>query len=74
MSFSIANHLEPSAIAFNILQAPYCRLDMVLLTLGNLYRIFQNLPALDRQVTTTIHGSLERRWAKTDQELMRLSC
>ncbi|KAJ7034526.1 ribonuclease H-like domain-containing protein [Mycena alexandri] len=36
----ISNHLEPLAIASNLLQAPYCRLDMVLLTLGNLYRIF----------------------------------
>ncbi|KAJ7041926.1 ribonuclease H-like domain-containing protein [Mycena alexandri] len=36
----IATHLEPLAIASNVLQAPSCRLDMVLLTLGNLYRIF----------------------------------
>jgi hypothetical protein len=46
---------------------------MVLLTLGNLYRIFDNLPTADHQVTATLHGSLERRWAKTDQELMILA-
>ncbi|KAJ7746992.1 ribonuclease H-like domain-containing protein [Mycena metata] len=68
----IATHLEPLAIASNILQAPSCRLDMVLLTLGNLYRIFGNLPAADSQVTATVQASLERRWGKTDQELMIL--
>lgn len=46
---------------------------MVLLTLGNLYRIFGNLPAEDLQVKETLHASLERRWAKTDQELMILA-
>ncbi|KAJ7484268.1 ribonuclease H-like domain-containing protein, partial [Mycena latifolia] len=47
----IVQHLEPLAIAANVLQAPDCRLDTVLLTLANL---------------------LERRWGKTDQELMIL--
>ncbi|KAJ7874609.1 ribonuclease H-like domain-containing protein, partial [Mycena leptocephala] len=36
----IVNHLEPLAIASNILQSPNCRLDTVLLTLANLFRIF----------------------------------
>ncbi|KAJ7226241.1 hypothetical protein C8J57DRAFT_961696, partial [Mycena rebaudengoi] len=68
----IANHIEPLAIASNILQSPTCRLDTVLLVLGNLFRIFQNLPASDLLVTQTVHASLERKWAKTDQELMIL--
>ncbi|KAF8175014.1 ribonuclease H-like domain-containing protein, partial [Mycena galopus ATCC 62051] len=69
----IGKHLEPLAIASNILQAPYCRLDMVLLTLGNLYRIFSALQTSDSAVTAAVHGSLERRFAKTDQELMILA-
>ncbi|KAJ7495202.1 ribonuclease H-like domain-containing protein [Mycena latifolia] len=36
----IASNLEPLAIASNLLQAPTCRLDTVLLCLGNLYRLF----------------------------------
>ncbi|KAJ7468182.1 ribonuclease H-like domain-containing protein, partial [Mycena latifolia] len=43
----IARHLEPLAIAANVLQSPLCRLDTVLLTLGNLFRIFRNLPIED---------------------------
>jgi hypothetical protein len=41
--------------------------------LGNLYCIFGALPTSDSEVTAALHGSLERRWAKTDQELMILS-
>ncbi|KAJ7111680.1 hypothetical protein C8R44DRAFT_882747 [Mycena epipterygia] len=36
-------HLEPLAIATNIMQAAFCRLDEVLLTFGNLYRAFDHL-------------------------------
>ncbi|KAJ7747620.1 ribonuclease H-like domain-containing protein [Mycena maculata] len=68
----IATHIEPLVIASNILQAPTCRLDTVLLCLSNLYRIFGNLPPADATVTKTVQASLERRWAKTDQELMIL--
>ncbi|KAJ7702903.1 ribonuclease H-like domain-containing protein, partial [Mycena metata] len=68
----IVRHLEPLAIAANVLQSPHCRLDTVLLTLGNLFRIFKNLPAEDATVTKTLHQSLERRWGKTDQQLMIL--
>ncbi|KAJ7454143.1 ribonuclease H-like domain-containing protein [Mycena latifolia] len=39
----IIQHLELLAIAANVLQAPDCRLDTVLLTLANLFRIFSNL-------------------------------
>ncbi|KAJ7429946.1 ribonuclease H-like domain-containing protein [Mycena latifolia] len=68
----IARHLEPLAIAANVLQSPLCRLDTVLLTLGNLFRIFRNLPIEDAIVRKTLHESLERRWGKTDQQLMIL--
>ncbi|KAF8960686.1 ribonuclease H-like domain-containing protein, partial [Flammula alnicola] len=39
---TIASHLEPLAIAANIFQAPTCRLDHVLLTLGNLFSFFDS--------------------------------
>ncbi|KAJ7748303.1 ribonuclease H-like domain-containing protein, partial [Mycena maculata] len=68
----IATHIEPLAIASNILQAPTCRLNTVLLCLGNLYRIFGNFPPADAIVTKIVQASLERHWAKTDQELMIL--
>ncbi|KAJ7231957.1 ribonuclease H-like domain-containing protein [Mycena rebaudengoi] len=68
----ITTHIEPLAIASNILQSPTCRLDTVLLCLGNLYRIFRNLPTTDSLVKRAVHASLERRWGKTDQELMIL--
>ncbi|KAJ7775980.1 ribonuclease H-like domain-containing protein [Mycena maculata] len=43
----IVTHLEPLAITANILQSPHCRLDTVLLTLANLFRIFSNLAVED---------------------------
>ncbi|KAJ7725007.1 ribonuclease H-like domain-containing protein [Mycena maculata] len=67
----IASNLEPLAIASNLLQAPTCWLDTVLLCLGNLFRIFDSNQ--DEVVKTTVQGSLERRWGKTDQELMILA-
>ncbi|KAF6752743.1 ribonuclease H-like domain-containing protein [Ephemerocybe angulata] len=39
----IVRHLEPLAIAANIFQDPSCRLDHVLLTLGNIYDFFDCL-------------------------------
>ncbi|KAF7333128.1 hypothetical protein MVEN_02378300 [Mycena venus] len=68
----IVGHLEPLAISANILQSPHCRLDTVLLTLANLFRIFDNLPSHDAIVKKTLHDSLERRWGKADQQLMIL--
>ncbi|KAJ7438058.1 hypothetical protein FB451DRAFT_1060604 [Mycena latifolia] len=47
----IARHL---AIAANVLQSPLCRLDTVLLTLSNLFRIFHNLPIEDAIVRKTM--------------------
>ncbi|KAJ6460339.1 ribonuclease H-like domain-containing protein [Mycena sanguinolenta] len=69
----IAAHLEPLGIASKILQALYCRLDMVLLTFGNLFCIFGALPAGDSAITEAVRSSLERCWGKTDQELMILT-
>ncbi|KAK6974145.1 hypothetical protein R3P38DRAFT_2472543, partial [Favolaschia claudopus] len=58
------------AIAANLLQAPTCRLDTVATCLGNLFRLFDSAP--EPLVKKTVQSSLERRWGKTDQELMIL--
>jgi hypothetical protein len=59
-------------IAANITQAAHTRLDHVLLTLGNLFRIYSH-PALDTQIRDCIHNSLEKRWAKADQDVFILA-
>ncbi|KAL6298476.1 ribonuclease H-like domain-containing protein [Sparassis latifolia] len=46
----IRTHLEPLAIATNITQAPHTRLDYVLLTLANLYRIYSSPDTEDQDV------------------------
>lgn len=71
----IKTYLEPLAIAANVTQASHTRLDHVLLTLGNLYRIFnetlQGTPG--SEVCAKVLGSLEIRWKKADQELYILA-
>ncbi|CDO72524.1 hypothetical protein BN946_scf184983.g7 [Trametes cinnabarina] len=63
-------HLEPLAIAANITQSQDCRLDDVLLTFGFLYQSFNALvEERDNAVRTAVLGSLEKRWAKADQDV-----
>lgn len=68
----LCTHLKPLAIAANLFQAPYCRLDHVLLGLGHLYWSFKALPAEDALVTTKMHTTLEKCWKDTNQELFIL--
>lgn len=75
-AFSVVQHLEPLAIAANIFQAPTCRLDHVMLTLGNLLDFFNGVDSTEEgndDVTRVMVASLERRWNKTDQELFILA-
>jgi hypothetical protein len=60
--------LEPLAIAANVTQAAGTRLDHVLVTLGNLYRIYATDTEIDEEVRHIITKSLEKRWAKCDQD------
>ena len=60
------------AIAANVTQAAHTRLDHVLLTLGNLFYIYSD-PTLDSQIWAGIQGSLEKRWAKADQDVFILA-
>jgi hypothetical protein len=70
--FSVRDHLEPLAVAANATQADNARLDVVLLTLGNLYRIFSK-PKYDIAIRSRIHSSLEKRWSKVDQPVFLLA-
>ena len=54
------------------MQAAHTHLDHVLLTLGNLFHIYSN-PALDPQIWAAILGSLEKHWAKGDQDVFILA-
>src|SRR5882762_6102668 len=63
-------HLEPLAIAANITQALFCRLDTVLLTFGFLLMQYQHLTDdKDLDAAAAIMESLERRWAVADQQI-----
>lgn len=67
---SIKRHLEPLAIAANVTQASFCRLDTVLLTFGFLMMQYRNMTdPEDHQGCQAIMASLEKRWAVSDQEL-----
>lgn len=62
--------LEPLAIAANVSQASYTRLDHVLLTLGNLFRIYsQRVEGFDDDLRMGIIKSLEKRWKKADEDI-----
>lgn len=60
--------LEPLAIASNITQASHTRLDHVLLTLANLFRIYSKAE-IDGPSCAKIIRSIEKRWAKADQDV-----
>ncbi|KAF9441139.1 hypothetical protein P691DRAFT_684879, partial [Macrolepiota fuliginosa MF-IS2] len=56
----------------NIIQASFCRLDMILLTFGYLISSYQHMKTENSQNIpgcTAIITSVENRWAKTDQEV-----
>lgn len=63
-------HLEPLAIAANVTQAAFCRLDTVLLTFGFLTMQYQQLTDDgDHAASISIISSLEKRWAAADQDI-----
>ncbi|KDQ53017.1 hypothetical protein JAAARDRAFT_137924, partial [Jaapia argillacea MUCL 33604] len=69
---SVHKHLHPLAVAANATQANHARLDVVLLTLANLYQLF-SLPNMDPNVSKQVLESLEKRWSNTDQEIFILA-
>jgi hypothetical protein len=64
--------LEPLAIANNVTQATNTCIDHVALTLGNLYRIYNNAD-LDEPLRDRILWSLSKRWKAADQDVFILS-
>jgi hypothetical protein len=63
-------HLEPLAIATNITQASFCRLDQVLMTFGHLVMQYRSMTDPEDVVgCTAIIESIEARWATADQEI-----
>jgi hypothetical protein len=67
-SGSVKVYLEPLAIAANITQAAFCRMDQVLLSFGFLVMQYQSLTD-DPVAQKAVIDSLEMRWKKADQEL-----
>lgn len=66
----MARHLEPLAIAANVLQASHCRLDHVLTTFGLLYHEFSKLSDThERVVKEALLQSISHRWDKADQPI-----
>ncbi|KAL1739125.1 ribonuclease H-like domain-containing protein [Schizophyllum fasciatum] len=65
-------HLQPLAIAANVTQSDHARLDTVLLTLANLYRVFSD-SSLDPSICAAVQKSLEKRWKKIDQDIFILA-
>ncbi|KAI0352260.1 hypothetical protein OH77DRAFT_1409607 [Trametes cingulata] len=68
-------HLKPLAVATNLLQATHTRLDHVLLTLANLYRIY-NSDDVEPEIRVRMLDKLELRWKKgagKDQDLFILA-
>lgn len=63
----VKRHLEPLAVAANICQSDHTRLDTVLLTLANLFRLFAD-PDVDEDTRAGMHRSLEKRWAAAGVE------
>lgn len=63
-------HLEPLAIAANVIQAAHCRLDTVLLTFGFLVARYRAMIGIeDRDAVVAILASLEKRWLVADQDV-----
>lgn len=59
----VKHHLEPLAIATNVMQGSSTHLDLVLLTLGFLYRKYLTY-TFETDVSVGILTSLQMRWAK----------
>ncbi|KAF8994861.1 hypothetical protein BDQ17DRAFT_1251299, partial [Cyathus striatus] len=64
-------HLEPFAFAANTTQSDAAHLDVVIITLGNLYHIFSN-PSFDQTIHNGVIKSLEKHWCSADQDIFIL--
>jgi hypothetical protein len=66
----VTRYLEPLAIAANIVQESFCRIDQVLLTFGFLVMKYRD-EKMDQDPIgrDAIINSIEARWNKSDQEI-----
>ena len=63
-------HLQPLAIAANLTQGSFCRLDEVLLVFGYLFNQFAGLNDLqDNLLKHAVLNSIELRWSKCEQDV-----
>jgi hypothetical protein len=70
MLYSTTDHLQPLAVAANVTQAAFCRLDEALLTFGYLvthYALMEEANPLDHDACQVIVDGLESRWLQADQ-------
>ncbi|KAF8147856.1 ribonuclease H-like domain-containing protein, partial [Crassisporium funariophilum] len=66
----IKHHLAPLAIAANVTQSSHCRLDDVLITFATLEMEYKKLTdPIECGVRDAVLASIERRWAKSDQDV-----
>ncbi|TFY64461.1 hypothetical protein EVG20_g5940 [Dentipellis fragilis] len=72
IAISAKRHLHPLAVATNLLQTDHTRLDIVLVTLANLYRVFSD-SQFDTSIRDAVLSSLEKRWGKQDQAIFILA-
>ena len=64
------HHLEPLAIATNIMQASFCQLDQVLMTFGHLILYQSVMDPEDVVGCTAIIESIKACWLIADQEIL----
>ncbi|EJD50445.1 hypothetical protein AURDEDRAFT_25545, partial [Auricularia subglabra TFB-10046 SS5] len=69
----IKRHLEPLAIAANATQSDCARLDIITLMLAGLRHYFASTSGLNARAVAAVLTSLERRWAKVDQDIFILA-
>lgn len=69
----MVSHLGPLTIAAHVTQGASTRLDHVLLTLANLYRLYSSLPERDIEASRGLCASIEKRWAACDQDVFILA-
>lgn len=70
LHYRICTYLEPLAIAANITQGTFCRLDQVALTFASLAVQYSNANMEeDLPSRNSILASLEKHWMKADQEV-----
>ncbi|KAF8975091.1 hypothetical protein BDQ17DRAFT_1441658 [Cyathus striatus] len=76
----ITRHLRPLAMACNVIQSSFCRLDTVLMTFGYLVMEYKKMILMetsdgettsfgDTESANAIISSIEKHWEKSDQEV-----